>query len=291
MKHHKPKRAAVISHTRVLVVGAILLFSLIFFYFGFRRSLFVTTKERVHIVVYGSHPVVYSVDTRGDIHYAIQYPPDLSLNVPGGYGNYRVGALGKLVSLEKDPHILQRSFSAATSIFVDYYFYESADAVYYGNSIPNALSFPTVKDFFQMNSNANMFDKLYLAMLFGNESKRSFKLLEMRDSEQFLKKYRGYFYSIQYRNEKKNVQIQYTDSYTNAEAMSHILEGNGIRVSDISKAESPVEGCEIGESGSQFSQSAHDLSSFFGCRLKERPTNLYDIIFVLGDREKDWEVQ
>jgi hypothetical protein len=44
------------------------------------------------------------------------------------------------------------------------------------------------------------------------------------------------------------------------------------------------------ESDEVESQTAYDLSVFFHCPIKKGNTDVYDIIFILGDVEKEWEV-
>ena len=67
----------------------------------YTSSLFSQKKDRVNIVFYGKNTVYYSLGKYDGVHYFISFYPDVKVKVPGGYGNYRVGGLGKLVELEK----------------------------------------------------------------------------------------------------------------------------------------------------------------------------------------------
>jgi hypothetical protein len=69
-----------------------------------------------------------------------------------------------------------------------------------------------------------------------------------------------------------------------------MLEGNGIRVSDLTLKDTGTKRCEVIEQVAPHSATAHAIALFFNCTLKQGFTDVYDIIFVLGDREKDWEI-
>src|SRR5438105_4409981 len=84
------------------------------------HSLFVSPIERLNIVVLGQTPLLYSLDRTHSVDYLVSFYPDLKIQVPGGYGRYRFGALGKLIELTLDPDILKRSFSSATSTFTPF---------------------------------------------------------------------------------------------------------------------------------------------------------------------------
>jgi hypothetical protein len=269
---------------------------------GIRNSLFFTTKERVNILIYGEHPTYYSIDTKGSLHYAIPYYPDLQLQIPGGYGHYRIGALGKLVRLESRPHLLRNAFSIATSSFVDVYFYPDTDSIYYGDKGTTEVRSPQIGDLLRLQSNASVFDRLYLlTRVFGKHSnafsdltnikaydKEGDKIFAMKD---FIQLYQGYFYQKHYRKEAKNVQVIYSHSSTTAYFVSQLLEGNGIRVSDYTYEATGNEGCQVFENTSTYSESAKTIAAFFNCSLVTGKTGVYDILFILGNREKEWEME
>jgi hypothetical protein len=284
----------------ILVVILLLIIVLSSFINILKNSLFFAHKDRLNIIVYGEHTAYYSIGLKTTGDYVIPFYPDLKLQVPGGYGGYRVGALGKLISLENKPEILQRTFSLATYSFTDYIFYNDDDEVFFGDN--KDFSVPSIMAIFTQKSNAGFLDRLYITLLFLNKNGSDFTLIPIHaennatgDSvfaaDQFEKKYTGYFFQKTYRNEGKSVQIIYTNKYINAVRVGKILEGNGIRVGDISHNESAGKECVIVEDSRTISLSANVLLNVFHCQWKRGKTDIYDILFQLGDREKDWEVQ
>jgi hypothetical protein len=111
------------------------------------------------------------------------------------------------------------------------------------------------------------------------------------DRKQFFKNYQGLFYKKTYRQENLTVQIFYTKKYNVADLISQILEGEGIRVVDISNKESDLKkGCRVYYSSKNKSQTVLDIGRFFDCFLEKKETPISDIIIILGSLEKNWEV-
>ena len=137
---------------------------LIFIYRSITSSVFLQNKEKVNIVFYGQNSFFYSFDKSGDTNYIIKMSSDLKSLVPGGYGFYRLGSLGKLVSLEKKSDIFQKTYSAATSAIVDLYFYPKDTSIYYNNSDDHA-SFPSISNILFYRSNANWVDRIFIYFL------------------------------------------------------------------------------------------------------------------------------
>ncbi len=292
-KNNRSKKALNIGF---ILVVFIILISVIN---ALRSSLFFQTKDRINLVFYQKIPVLYSLGLVDNVNYSIVFYPDLQMLVPGGYGKYRVGAFGKLVSLEKDPEIFKRTFSLATSSFVNFYFYPKSPDIYFGKGSENGLKLPTLSQIFLENSNVNFFDRVYIFLLFWGKTTGSFQIInqlpivngEQFDATEFANRYTGYFYRRTYRTESQNVQILYTNDYNTAESLSNILEGNGIRVGDVSQQDSGSSGCEVLENSQNFSKTASDLNRFFDCPLKPGDTGAYDIILKLGSLEKTWKLQ
>lgn len=269
----------------------------------FSRSLFVQQPDRVNLVVYGEYPVVYSFGVREAGNYAIPFYPDLKTQVPGGYGYYRIGALGKLVTLQKDPTLYTKTFSSITSTFVDYYFSEETDEVFYGGYNEEASAKPQIKDILWTKSNASLWDRLYIISHLNNlqpsslSSINSLPYKRLKDdtvlrNDNFLKKYIGLFYRKAYRSENLNIQIIYTkrESYATAESISSMLNGNGIVVGDILRTQDSSKKCIVIETAKSHTNTAKDMAKFFECDLKKGESDVYDILFILGDIEEEWEV-
>lgn len=285
-----------------LVIGS---FLLIYFLYvairSFSTSLFFNSKDRINIIVYGQNVAYYSLAIQESRDYVVYFPPDLKVQVPGGYSNYRVGSLSKLVDLEKQPDLYRRTFSFATSSFVNYYFYPETTEVYYGEGTKDNYQKLNLKNFFFMKSNASFLDRVYLSIFVLNKKTDKFRVLKYVESEkirddayfedeEFTKKSIGLFYQKTYRNEKKSIQIAYNTEYSTAGSIANTLEGNGIRVSDITLNLHPKKECLIREENSDHSATATYMAEFFNCKLVTGKTDVYDIIFELGDREKEWQV-
>lgn len=289
------KQSTVRSRSKPLstTFGFTFLFSffVVFVVFSFANSLFVRQKDRVNLVIQTEERVAfYSISTKDDVNYLIYFHPDSKIIAPGGYQYYRFGALTKLAYLDKKPELLKKAFSSATSSFTDFYFYPANPQILYGSSTPDQVYFPTIKELFLYQSNANFLDRIFLYFRFLSSAKPHFNLLPSPDSvEDYAKKYQGFFYNKTYRKEHKLVQIIYTKKYKTADLISRILEGSGIQVVDISFEDKPHNSCIIAESSSNFSKTSEDLAHFFGCKLQKGNTGTFDILFILGNREDDWE--
>ena len=271
----------------------------------FSQSLFMQKKDRINIAMYGPQSGLYSIDTNENRHYVLYFPPDLKMQVPGGYGNYRVGSLGKLAKLDENPDIYRKTFALATTAFVDYYFYQDSSDVYYGNETKDKVTEPALYQFITYPGNANIFDRVFLLFTFLRINQSDFTVIDYLEKtnkakndvvfqdESFKKESIGLLFQKKYRTEHKSIQILYKDGYLVAAQIASLLEGNGIRVNDISINLSDKKKCSVVEDlkvGQTFSRTASDVASYFDCALVIGKTDVYDIIFVLGNIEKDWEV-
>ena len=266
-------------------------FLVVFVIFSFSNSLFVKNKDRINIVVQTKERMTYySISTKDDVNYLIYFNPDSKLIAPGGYQYYRFGALAKLAHLDKKPEVLKKAFSSATSSFIDYYFYPPDPPVLYGSSVSEQVHFPSFEELFWYSSNANVLDRLYLYFRFLSSAKPHFNVLPSpKLVEDYAKSYQGFFYNRTYRKERKLVQIIYTKKYETADLISRILEGNGIQVVDVSYEKKSYNICLVVENSDRFSKTASDLADFFSCKLQKGKTGTFDILFMLGNREDDWE--
>jgi len=202
-----------------------------------KSSIFLRNKEKVNVVFYGQSSFFYSFDRGGDTNYIIKLSSDLKSLIPGGYGFYRLGSLGKLVSLEKDPELFQKTFSVATSSIVDFYFYPKDLAVYYDNKDKNG-NFPSISNILFYKSNANWIDKFFLYFLFSDRNLNHYKTIDSSNYDDTLslgKNIQGTLYKRIYRKVGDNIQIIYQENYRAAVLIGTIIDGEGIRVVDISQ--------------------------------------------------------
>lgn len=283
----------------VFFIGAI---GLIYFvYCAVRTSVFIRNQDRVNMVFYGKTSVFYSFG-QDNVNYAVPFSSQIEFLIPGGYGYYKVGALGKLVSLERKPDLFRRAFSVNTSSFVDIYFYPRSPIVYYDSS-GSSYDLPTMSDMFFSPTNGSFLDRLFVWYYFLNKNKTQFKVITdlptkketqriIFDKEEFFKQYQGYFYKKSYRKENNTVQLLYTKSFKTAELISQLLEGEGIRVVDISLREEPVSRtCLISQNTHPISRTTEMMQLFFSCKLANESSEVSDILFVLGPLEKEFLVE
>lgn len=297
------KKTAFRKSQTLLVYIAVIFFAGYFFFVlirSFKNSVVFFKKNRLNVVFYGREPIFVSLGLTDDVHYLAFFSHDLSGLVPGGYGRYKIGSLGKLANLEKKPAIIQKAFSLATSTYIDFYFYPKKAEIY-SQSANKELSFLSqVGALFNPNyrTNANFFDRLYLFLTLLNKRKKDFFELEVKkkgySEEIFGKKYKGYFYQKSLRNEAKKVQIIY-NNYKTALNLMQIIEGEGIRVSDLSKnyeQKKSRQACLIKESLKEksISQTAKYLAKILHCQIAKIKTDDDAIVLILGEvEEKEWE--
>src|SRR3989338_2216276 len=258
-------------------------------------SAFFQRKDRINLVINQDQIAVYSLGLEDRVNYFIPFYPDLNVIIPGGYGYYRLGALAKLVSLEKNPDLLRKTYSLMTPGFVDFYFYSSIPSdkieILFGKE-KRDFFLPRFYLIFFAKSNARFFDRLFLYLQFLGKTKGQFKIIadiptkiegsrRVFSSNNFFETYQGIFYKKTYRSEQRSVQIVYTKSYKTAQFLTQILEGEGIRVVDLSQSDNKEKNCFVFEDKKKFSETAKSVSQFFACRLSVGKTGAYDIILKL----------
>lgn len=268
------------------------------------NSLFFTKKDRINIAFYSDKPVFMSIGISDDIHYNSTLQNDWKILVPGGYGYYKVGALGKLSQLEKEVDLVSRAFSSAYSSKMDYYFVSNKTDIYIdliknNDDVIGNMSFFKNIFFGGYLTNANLLDKIYIFFSLAPKRRTDFSSVDLglcldKDGQVkedvCMKKYQGYFYQKYLREDQKNIQLYYK-SYASATMLSRILEGEGVRVVDYSPNDqgAVASQCEVIENQTSHSLTAQYLSDTFGCKLKRGEVSIADIRFTLGSNlEKRW---
>lgn len=273
-----------------------------FLYLGIksiRSTVVFKKKDRINVVIYSKSPVFYSIAIN-EVSYFIPFIADYEMLIPGGYGMYRLGALGKLVHLEKKPDLIQKTFSSATSSFVDLYFYPPDVSVYYGN-VKQPSVFPKPQDIFLSRTNGSWIDRFVIFTLFTNRNKNKYKIIQdlpvirknstiIFDRDKFFKKYQGFLYKKTYRTLNETVQILYKHSYSTAYIIDQILEGEGIRVVDISQDDKNEGSCIIRQN-TEPDETTIGIADHFQCSYEKGKTQISDIIISLGSLENDWSVK
>ncbi len=296
-KHNQKSKTKSQDHKLKMVKVFIALLIFYFLFVSLRDSLFFKKRDRLNIVFYGEETAFYSFGFQDGVNYFISYPADIKIFVPGGFGYYRLGALGKLVSLEKNPDIFKKAFSNTSGSFIDLYFYSPKNDIYFGQA-KKVVFFPEFKDIFLKKTNASLIDRIYIFSLFLRKQKNNFVQIPTLpvkkeqgdiyfDEKKFYDDQLGFFYQESMRQEKAAVQIVYSNSEDNAVLLSKIIEGEGIRVVDISYKQT-VKDCVVFEDNKQSLKTTEVLASFLDCPKKKKNTNPYDIILELGQKEKEW---
>lgn len=293
----------------LITVIFLLIYSLVVFIRSVRESLLLNARDRINIVFYGEESMIVSFGISDNVNYMITFDNRDKVTVPGGYGRYSIGALGRLTEVEKDKKIIQKSFSSMISGYVDFYVVPKKNYVYpdttahKNNDDPEYVRRNLIKRIFSQNefTNIGLLDKLLATSLILRRRQQDFIFLKTYTSEtqndeiyysekNFLKKYKGFFYHQSLREEGEDVQIVYS-TYKSAVTLSRVIEGQGIRVVDLdpNKVESP-QNCTIISSEKKRSKTTFYLSQRFGCRVKRGNVEGADIIIILGrELEKSWE--
>ena len=292
-------------HKNALKIGLMLctLVALIIVLRQLLTSAFFVKEDRINILLYSAAPIYYSFEKGGEVHYLTTFNADSRTAVPGGYDVYRIGALGKLVALEKNPELLKKTFSRITGSMIDYYLYPKSEKIYYGSS--EKIKLPSIGELFLYESNANFFDRLYLYIQFFGKHLADFEEIHIKKIQSgdsvllsdttFARQYLGYFYHKSLRKENKTVQILYLNSYIAAKNMSRIIDGEGIRVVDIDqsskqKTEIKKTQCLVMENTEKrYSLTAEEIASFFKCILTKGKGRVSDIVIEMKDGENEWE--
>ncbi len=284
---------------KTLILCVILFFILVLFIIQLYKSLFIQKPERINLLFFSQNSTLISLSTIGETNYYINLYPDLKLNIPGGYGDYRIGALVKLSQLENDSGLISRAIEGSTFTFLNYYFFPNKVQTYFGK-IPNIEFDLNLTSIIFNKSNASILDKAYLFFkLVGIQNHNFIKLNAFEkinnnkdvvfDSERFAEEYNGLFFQHTYRDERKSVQILYTNNYNSADIIAKILESNGIRVVDISKTDKTDKNCKIFEKTKKYSITSKDISIYLNCKLVIGDTGISDITIFLGDKEELWK--
>ena len=256
--------------------------------------------DRLQVVFYQEYSEMVSIDRRDLLHSRMQFNPDTRVLVPGGFGYYRVGSLGKLIRYQKDKTLFSKAFSSSTGSMISIVFYPRKETIYYSNDKED-LKKPLTKremitSVFFNETDGSFIDRIILGyMLFGLPMENIERLEPsgiIREGKEYvsmdavLHKSMGYWFQRAFRKEDKTVQIAYEHSYSTAQLVSIVIEGSGIRVVDLAEQKKRPT-CEVWETGEK-SKTAEQLVSYFSCVYVHKRPPISDILFVLGPVEEKW---
>ncbi len=300
-----------IKINQAFVIKLFLTFLVVYLFFitarAFKDSNFFIKRDRITFVFYEQQSSFISLGLADNVHYVGYFDNGIEVIVPGGYGRYKIGALGRLADLEKKPALIQKTFSSTLSTYVDFYFVPKQSPIFFEDKNADTLDYfiprlSPIDVFFNTRyfTNANIADKLFIFITMFDKKRNDFSLIKTanvkKDEDQrifmedrFDKKYQGYFYEKTLRDENKNVKIYY-GLYKSAKIISRILEGEGIRVVDLSETKTKETNCLIIENSDEKSKTATFLSRQLDCNWKKGDTDEVDLIILLGERlEGEWE--
>lgn len=271
----------------IIIIGFVLAYITLRAY---TQSLYHNTLTRVNIGIWGKHSYVLSLGKTSRQHYIFLFANSYEVEVPGGLKKYKIGALGKLAGLEKDPQLFAKAMGQGGGVFIHKHLYDDTQEIFYDDSWVDSLSFTDIKTELMLSifraGELNVFDRLFVLMTIRDARPGQTTLVRVKTSVPQL-----LLYEKSFRNEKKLVQILYSGSQHTAIFISKMLENTGIRVADITQNPKRQSGCSIIESSGRFSQTASFLSSYFGCALEKGETGLYEIIWLLDQGVEDtWQI-
>lgn len=253
-------------------------------------SLYTSRLDRVNIAVWGPQSYVMSLSRVGKQHHIIIMSNAYTVQVPGGLAGYSIGSLGKLAALEADAQLYMKAMGVGAGVFIHKYLYDAQPTIYYDDVWLENVEFAEIKrnmlQSIWLSGNMNMFDRLWMHLMIRSIKPAQMNVYYVRDNPPNVLVYDKLF-----RDEQELVQLGYIQSESTATFLARILESTGIRVADISRADSKMKrsSCTIFDSHESFSQTGLFLAGHFGCALEHGDTGLYDIYWVLDERiEREW---
>ncbi len=288
-----------------VVAGLLVIYLLVILVRGIIGSALLERSDRINMMFYDTEAILLSFGLTDDVHYIVSFSHIDKVSVPGGYGRYPVGSLGRLAQLEDDPDLMLRTISSMVSGYVDYYVYPKNSEVYdkVDTDKPTFEKRELIIRMFSpsFETNASFIDKLYISYLLLQRRPQDFIILrsvadetEVGETEfsekRFLKEYKGFFYHQLLREESKEVQILY-NSYPGAVTLSRVIEGQGIRVVDLSESNDEInKRCHLRYSDASPNRTVTYLKNRFGCDLEQGNTEGSDIIINMGSSlTEEWK--
>lgn len=280
---------------RLVVLGVgVLILLLVLISLALRNiqsSLFSESLSRVNIGYWGEHSYVLSIGRQSKQHTVLLFANSHPVRIPGGLAEYRIGALGKLASLEHDQQLYTKAMGAGSGVFIHRFVHESSQEVYYDDTWIHAQDFQAVRKELMLRTilergSLSLFDRLYVLFALQESKPSQVSIVRVDTTTPSL-----LLFDKVFRQERKLVQLRYATSDRTAYALSKLLENTGIRVADISPSAKSAGACTIIESHKPSSHTARFLSTYFDCPIEVGDTGLYDVVFGMSPEiERVWRM-
>lgn len=257
---------------------------------AYSSSRYSAKTDGINVGVWGrgvSYVISFSKNTNQ--YHVLSYQNSDTITIPGGLQQYRVGALGKVATLERDPLLLKKAMSQMSGLLLDGVVYQNTAEIFYDDEEkkPPRVA-DLVRDFRSRigdSSDLGLLDRIYLYQKVGSMRTSNTQIFTHTKPQDLL------FFDRKFRDEKRLIQIIYQRSQNTAIFLSHLLENIGIRVADISREDRGEPVCTVVEDTQKHSETALYLTRYFGCDLRVADTGLYEVIFSLGtETEQAWSL-
>ena len=290
-----------------LFFGLFILYIVVKLILALNSSYFINPPQRINILFYGPQSQIISFGVKDGINYIVNFNNDIYLNVPGGYGLNKIGALGRLSNIEKKPELIAKTFMVAIGANIDSYLIPKKNQIY-DNDSNNRKTIAKLSNINRLIlpinylSDSAWFDRIYLSVLLLRLNQTQLISLntsatydvskrKIFNDNGFSRRYTGFFFQPKFRDEAANLRIYY-QTYKIAKNISRILEGEGIRVVDLELIDKKQKQCRLltgQQSISKFPKTINFIANKFGCRIKIEEVGGVDIGIILGSRvEKEW---
>lgn len=274
----------------LIIAASILIIIVLAFTFKetYSKSLYVRKNSRVYVGVWlGKDAYVVSISQNIGQSHLLYYPPEQEVVIPGGLKTYKIGALGKVAQLTGDNKLFKKALSQISSLPIDESLYLDKNEVYYEGSKVEERSIGSIAS--EMRSSlwslkgTTLLNKVFLYQKLGSMRGSNTELYVK------LKPDPVGMYDREFRREKRLVQMIHSNTLDTAVFLSKLLEGVGIRVSDIGSQPLSGDGgeCQVIERDSEQSATSRYIAEYFGCTYRQGDTGLYEVQFILSKRLVD----
>ncbi|MEI7652818.1 MAG: hypothetical protein WCJ70_00880 [bacterium] len=267
----------------IAATGLIVLIAFLTFKSAYDKSLFVRKNSRAYVGIWlGKDTYVLSISQNIGQSHMLYFPPEQEVIIPGGLKGYKVGALGKVAHIAEDTKLYKKALSQISGLPIDEYLYLDTSEVFYAGSEVEDRTIGSitgeVRGALWSLRGTSLLNKIFLYQKLGNMRGSNTELyIKLKPDPVGM-------YDREFRSEKKLVQMIHSNTLDTAAFLAKLLEGVGIRVSDIG-SQPPTEGggeCQVIERGTEQSATARYITDYFGCKYKLGDTGLYEVQFILS---------